>query len=736
MQNFTTALKAEHIKKKGTGIYILSIILGAVVPVILAIVKIVEDMPSRGGLPYNYYISFLESCYAAFVQFFFPLLIIITVSRITQLDHKNGGWQLMETQPVRKVAVYFSKFTVVLIANCIAIAALIVFSYLAGYLVSFIIDIPEHATTEFAIGELALIFIRLFLAGLFLTALQYVISVLLPSFIWSILIGFFLLLLYIFLNAFNVVPDWYPMELLGKVDKYEKGSDLGYWLTYSEAVSVVCSLIILFIGFEWYRHKKVKTAFFSSPRAFAVAAIIIIAFGGLLAYILSPNMMPDHTKTIVAGKIEGERKIQNLYVKGRFIEDTLAVIPVTDNTFHYELKGNIPLDNYVVVYDDLMNTTLVFAKNDSIYINTKMYKNNVEVKITGTRLAENQYNKEQNGWSSVSYYMQQNQFMDNPAFIIDQLVSDWKDAMSESNKFKTADNYIPKQDFQHKNKKFITLYYLGLWDDYLKKRAALFPDQKTVETAEIKEMKNMVPLNDESMLSNEGYFNYVRSQMIAGNDNDDLDENTKAISAIAALPDNSFKDKMLYWQLKKSLEEASAKSERDTLIARYADAFSNKSYTDIILNKSRVIQKLSKGQPAPLFGGTTIDNKPFNLAALKGKYVIIDVWATWCGPCKVQSPYFEKFALKYKKQNIQFVALSIDDKIQDWFVDAKSKSKSVLQVHTNDKKEFSKKYDAQSIPRFILIDPDGNLVNSAMPFPSAPIFEQVLRQELGLDEQK
>ena len=736
MQNFITALKAEHIKKKGTGAYTLSLILGAISPLIWTIVTIVQDMPNRGGMPYNYYIKFIESCYEPFVNFFFPLLIIITVSRVTQIDHKNGGWQLMETQPVKKISIYFSKFTVVLIANCIAIAALIAFAYLGAYIVSFFIEIPEQATTGFAFGELLLIFARLFLAGLFLTALQYVISVLLPSFIWSILIGFFLLLLYIFLNAFNVVPDWYPMELLGKVAKYEKGSDLGYWLTYSEAVSVLCTFIILFIGFEWYKHKRLKLAFFSSPRKFAMVMIVLIAFGGLLFYTLTPNIMLKYTKTVIAGKIEGERKIQNLYIKDRFVEDTLAVIPVTDNSFHYIIKSNVPLDNYAVVYDDLMSTPLVFATNDSIYMDTKMHKNSVNVKITGTRLAENKYNNELKGWSMVSYYMQQNQFMDNPSFIINQLVSDWKDAMKESNKFKTADNYIPREDFQQKNKKLITLYYLGLWDEYLKKRNALYPNDKTEETAEIKEMKSTVPLNDESMLSDEGYFNYIRSQMIAENDNDDLDENTKAITAIAELPDNNFKDKMLYWQLKKSLEEASAKSERDTLITQYASEFKDNRYTNIILNKSRIIQKLSKGQPAPIFSGITLDNQPFNIADLKGKYVIIDVWATWCGPCKYQSPYFEKFALKYKKQNIEFIALSIDDKIQDWFVDAKSKSKSVLQVHVNDKKQFSKEYDAQSIPRFILIHPDGNLVNSAMPFPSAPIFEQVLRQELGLDEQK
>ncbi|NDI98991.1 redoxin domain-containing protein [Flavobacterium sp. LaA7.5] len=735
MQNFTTALKAEHIKKKGTGLYVVAGILGAISPLIWTIVTIIQDTPNQNKLPYNYFTEFIENCLDPFSTFFFPLMIIITVSRITQLDHKNGGWQLMETQPVKKSSIYFSKFSVILIANLISIFSLIGGCFLFGYIASLIIEVPENASLSFEIGSVLLIAARLFIAGLFFTALQYIISVLLPSFIWSILIGFFLLLAYLFLTAFKVVPDWYPIELLGKIATYKKGSDLGYWFTYSAAVSCICAIIALYIGFEWYKHKKIKLAFGTGKRAAMLVAVLIV-FGGLLYYTLTPRVMEPHNRTVIAGIIDSDMPIDKIYIRDIFISDTIAEITVKDNKFHYAFTKNMPLDTYELALGSIGSITLTMATNDSTFLDFKKRKQSTDIALTGTRLAENLYKKDnQLGWSSVNYYIRENVYLDKPDFITKELVSGWEEAMAESDKFKTVDNYVPRDDFKQKNKKLLTLNYLNMWNDFLKKRAALYPNEETKETPAIAEMKKVVALNDEGLLSNADYFNYVSSQITA-DDTEDVSQNTKSLRAIAKLEPGSFKDKMLFKQLKKSMEEASDKKERDSLAVLYADNFSNKRYTDIILYRKQIIEKLAKGKQAPLFDAITINNKPVNLADLRGKYVAIDVWATWCAPCKYQSPYFEKFAVKYKNENIQFVAVSTDDKMDDWYVEAKSKSKSVLQLHINNKNEFSKNYNVTGIPRFILIDPEGNLVNAEMPFPDDQTFEQLLRQALGLEEQK
>jgi thiol-disulfide isomerase/thioredoxin len=737
MQNFISVLKAEHIKKKGTGIYIMAIVLGAISPFINLLVNISDNTaPTRGGIPFNFYYNNIEDSLASFTIFFFPLFIIIMVSRITQLDHKYGGWQLMETQPLKKLYIYFSKFSVVLIANLIAIVAMVVAAYLAAIVLGGVNGIPEHATKVFDYGGLISIIVRLFLAGLLFTAFQYILSVIIPSFIWSILIGFAVLISYAFLEGFSVpMPDWYPMEILNKVSTHSDGSDLGYFITYTEAVGFILSIILLYLGFEWYKHKTFKSAFLSNGTRTAKMAVVVLLLGLLLWYMLTPNVNEPYNKTLISGKIEGNKNFTVAYLLDNFINDTIAVIPIHNNAFNCTIKQDIALDKYLFNFDG-KNAQIVMGNKDSIYLDIKVYKATNAIKVTGTRAAENMQNKQMPiRWQSVSYDLNENRNIDKPAIFIEDLIEEWKEVTTEANRFKTVDNYMPREDYLNYKRKLLTIEYLNYWNTFLKKRALMYPNEKTVATPEIVEMIKTVPLNDEGMLSNEDYFTYIREKMIREN-KADLDENTKTLQAIAKLKPGTFKDRMLYWQLEKCLKEASSTEERNTLAAEYASTFANSRYITIINNKKKLLESLTKGNPAPVFAAANTVNKPVSLTDLKGKYVIIDTWATWCGPCRTQSPNFEKLAIKYKNENIQFVAISVDQDIASWLISAKEKSKSVLQLHASDINKFYKDYDIDGIPRFMMIDPVGKMVNSQLPYPDQSAFEQIIRNTLNLPEQK
>ncbi|TRX21296.1 TlpA family protein disulfide reductase [Flavobacterium franklandianum] len=118
------------------------------------------------------------------------------------------------------------------------------------------------------------------------------------------------------------------------------------------------------------------------------------------------------------------------------------------------------------------------------------------------------------------------------------------------------------------------------------------------------------------------------------------------------------------------------------------------------------------------------------LEDFKGKYVYVDVWATWCGPCRAEIPALKKIEEKYHDKNIAFISISVDvDKDHDkWktFVAEKQLGGVQLFADKNWNSDFMKGFGVISIPRFILIDPNGNVVNSDAARPSNPELQNVL----------
>jgi thiol-disulfide isomerase/thioredoxin len=110
------------------------------------------------------------------------------------------------------------------------------------------------------------------------------------------------------------------------------------------------------------------------------------------------------------------------------------------------------------------------------------------------------------------------------------------------------------------------------------------------------------------------------------------------------------------------------------------------------------------------------------LEDFKGKYVYIDVWATWCGPCRAEIPSLKKIEEEYHGKNIAFVSISVDvDKdFEKWkaFVTDKNLGGIQLFADKNWNSDFMRSFGINSIPRFILIDPNGKIVQSDAPRPS------------------
>ena len=145
-------------------------------------------------------------------------------------------------------------------------------------------------------------------------------------------------------------------------------------------------------------------------------------------------------------------------------------------------------------------------------------------------------------------------------------------------------------------------------------------------------------------------------------------------------------------------------------------------------DKASKMAKL-KGTPSPKFinyenfeGGTT------SLDDLKGKFVYIDVWATWCGPCKREIPFLKEVEKEFHDKNIAFVSISVDklEAHEAWKTMIKEKELGGIQLFAGTDTQFSEDFQIDGIPRFILIDDKGNVVNPDAPRPSNPKLKEVI----------
>ena len=117
------------------------------------------------------------------------------------------------------------------------------------------------------------------------------------------------------------------------------------------------------------------------------------------------------------------------------------------------------------------------------------------------------------------------------------------------------------------------------------------------------------------------------------------------------------------------------------------------------------------------------DGTEVQLSSLFGKLLYIDVWATWCVPCCAEIPYIEKLAEQFKgNEKVAFVSFSIDKTAEPWLQKLTADRPAWAQYRLTPEREeqFSADWDIQSIPRFLMIAPDGTICDAKAPRPSNP----------------
>ena len=248
------------------------------------------------------------------------------------------------------------------------------------------------------------------------------------------------------------------------------------------------------------------------------------------------------------------------------------------------------------------------------------------------------------------------------------------------------------------------------------------------------------------------YYDVLDTYVVADDLLADLDQYREFIAEAAHVLDADNRDETAAYpravaQMRFIADRFEAGKTRDVLLHRLANAYVTRFGIEDIQDMENIYRTYvqdpvlvakydaarekwnlaSVGKPSPDFKGVDVNGKEYTLADFRGKYVYIDVWATWCGPCRQEIPYLKKLDDDYKDAQIVFLSLSVDQDKAKWEKMVKEQSMSGVQLHIGQNSSFQQAYKIEGIPHFILLDREGRIIDKKM---SRPSMDEVTRERI------
>ena len=451
---------------------------------------------------------------------------------------------------------------------------------------------------------------------------------------------------------------------------------------------------------------------------FLVATVIVL-------YACNNEPKPDYA--IISGKIENPKdSIMKLYSQFSFeVEKEIKLNE--DGSFKDSIE--IEKNNLFVLRQARTMTELFLDGKTAINLefDAEDYRNTIS--ISGDNIAPTQYFIDKNkatskveGFSgNESYKKEEKEFKE-----IHQKVKNIEEDL--------LFNYAGlTEEFKQREKKAINYSYLGTLSNY-ESYHTYYAKKKDFKVSDgfLAELKSVDLNNESDFLYSASYRGLVTSKVREESssliEKDSLARDIAMLQTISKVENPIIKNSLLYDQAKYGIIYT---KDLEDFYAVFSEHSTDESNNKIIKESYTNLKKLAKGSKSPQFkdyenyvGGTT------SLSDLKGDYVSIDVWATWCGPCIAEIPSLKKVEKQFHDEDIQFLSISIDNKEdrEKWKKMIGEKELGGMQLFADNawESKFITDYMIKGIPRFILLDKEGNIIDANAPRPSDKKLVNVL----------
>jgi len=448
----------------------------------------------------------------------------------------------------------------------------------------------------------------------------------------------------------------------------------------------------------------------------------------IMLFVFSCNQKAPSTSAILTGTISNA--IEN-FATLRLDRDIDTSYFNSDSIFRFEVT--LEEGGYYVFSHGHEVTTLFIAPGDSLFLtlNTKMFDETIT--YTGQGAAKNNYLKERfmdNEKVNMDYQTLYSYSPDSFLLMInatkDRVFSkleEYKQTEGANIDFynlEKAKNTLvwanSKFNYQSYHKYFTKSDDLNLDDTWYSFISDIDIQNSTNKTlSEYKSyLQNLINYKAEIRLETDSVLNSRTHNKMAA----------KLIEANNLISDEKSRNDFLYSLMSEKVKYSSV-NDIDKLFAEYAQFCSDSSYVSEIDSLINLWSKLAKGLPAPDFTAEDILGTEYKLSDFRGKYVYVDVWATWCGPCIGEVPFLEKVEEEFADNNIVFLSISVDNKREPWKNYLNKEDSHGLQLYADKawKSTLATEYMIHSIPRFMLFDKDGKIIDVRAARPSGNIAD-------------